>query len=1062
MTADIIIQSKCMAPNPSTHCINRATLMRTLKKSHHHTCTFLHSGAGYGKTTILTQFLATESSTFSWYSISDEDDNLLPFLRHLFFSIQRVVPNFGHTFDGWNQLSRFPKMDELNRWYKLFVNCLCDIDEPLLIVIDDFHLVDHVFPINYFMEKIIEFAPPSIHFILASRTLPNWDIMRKLKLQKRWLVIKEDELAFSTEEIEVFFEEYVDVHLSEAEMKKVLEITEGWAISISLLAEQWHHASLDHWLTIPTNELFTYLSEEVYSRMTATERETILKLAIFPTFSAELLKAFYGAEIAQMLNALTQRHLFIQPVTTDGFYRFHALFSRFLEMKWRQYPTQHADLHKQAALYYVELQNIQAVLYHAFKTNDHHFCGELLQLHAESIVRAGQFEWLLDKINRFTVQEKDKFYKLNYFEGECHRYRAYYEKAKQSYEKCAILAKQQRDHLFMTKSQAGIAHIYLDTIQPALAEPYLEKALELAKHTPLRKEELLELQRQYAENLVNLGKAKGAQLFMEDVALPEDVIQRANVDVRVLLRTGQLREAKELLAQRLELPPQLVATHRESELLAAFVYALLGQGKEAWYAAQHGIRRGIKEKSIFIEAVGYIRKAHALLLMDFPDHYGACQAYEKALTLMNAINISRVKAEPYMGLAIVKHLLGDMVAAKKYLALGLQETEQVQDAWMTALILLAEVKIILSEQEIGRAKQLLKKTQQLFQECGDRNGLMHVLFYQSMIALKECNKKPFQQYFQQFAQLCVSNGYEYFLQRPTILGPSNRMVFYELLQFSQKCQMEHPAILALQNHFQVEDSISYPHDEIQMNLFGSLNLIRTQRKLEDKEWQRDKSKELFVYLYCHRHRFTPKEEIAQALWPDRSVESLDRDFKVVLNTLLKVLEPQRHARQESFFIQRKNNMYQLQNIAFLQIDVERFHYYYSLGIDEFDPQLSNEWLLLAEASYTDALYAEKKQIDWLTQDREKLQFLYIEVLERLAQNATRQQQYKKAIFFAEKMLREDALWEEAYRLLMYSHYQLHNRSLALKWYEKCVQQLQQELNTTPMESTMTVYDLIMG
>ena len=95
------------------------------------------------------------------------------------------------------------------------------------------------------------------------------------------------------------------------------------------MAEQWHHASLDHWLTIPTNELFTYLSEEVYSRMTATEQETILKLAIFPTFSAELLEAFYGAEIAQMLNALTQRHLFIQPVTTDGFYRFHALFSRF-------------------------------------------------------------------------------------------------------------------------------------------------------------------------------------------------------------------------------------------------------------------------------------------------------------------------------------------------------------------------------------------------------------------------------------------------------------------------------------------------------------------------------------------------------------------------------------------------------------------------------------------------------------------------------------------------------------------------------------------------------------
>ena len=78
-------------------------------------------------------------------------------------------------------------------------------------------------------------------------------------------------------------------------------------------------------------------------------------------------------------------------------------------MKWRQYPTQHADLHKQAALYYVELQNIQAVLYHAFKTNDHHFCGELLQIHAESIVRAGQFEWLLEKSIDLVHRKKINF-----------------------------------------------------------------------------------------------------------------------------------------------------------------------------------------------------------------------------------------------------------------------------------------------------------------------------------------------------------------------------------------------------------------------------------------------------------------------------------------------------------------------------------------------------------------------------------------------------------------------------------------------------------------------------
>lgn len=1062
MTTDIIIQSKCIPPSPSKHCISRASLMRTLKKSLDHTCTLIHSGAGYGKTTILTQFLHAQSSKFSWYSVSEEDDNILPFLRHLFFSITRIVPSFGQGFDTWNHLSRFPKIEELTRWFKLFVNSLCEIEGSLLIVIDDYHLVDHEFHINYVMEKIMEFSPPNVHFMIASRTLPNWDITGRLKLQKKLLLISERELTFSSEEIAVFFEDYVAVHLTEDEIAKVLEITEGWAISISLLAEQWNNETLAHGLSISTNDLFTYLSEEVYLKMSPFEQKALLQLAIFPTFSEEIITQFYGSEMAEALKLFVQRHLFMQPITTDGLYRFHALFSRFLELKWQQNPSQYIALHKQAALYYVKENNIQAVLHHAFKTNDQNFCGVLLQNYAESLVRAGQFEWLLEKINRFTVDEKSDYYKLYYFEGECHRYRAYYERAKQSYENCANIAKSKNDYLFMTKAQAGLSHIYLDTIQPALAEPHLKKALELANHTPLNEEELLELQRQYAENLVNLGKAKDAQIFTEKVALTEEVLQRANVDVRVLLRTGQLLEAKELLTQRLELPPQLVATHRESELLASFVYALLGLGKDAWYAAQQGIRRGLREKSVFIEAVGYIRKAHAYLLIDFPDYHGACHAYEKALSLMNTINISRVKAEPYMGLAIVKLAQGDIVSAKKYVALGLRETEQVQDAWMTALILIAEVKITISQHEFERAQQLLWKAKRLFSECGDQNGEMHVLFFQSVIAFKENKPQPFNHYFQQFAQLCITNGYDYFLQRKTILGPPNRMIFYELLQFSRKCDGENDAILKMRNYFQVEDNIVYPHEEMQVNFLGSLDLIRKYRKLEDKEWKREKSKELFVYLYCHRHRFTPKDEIAQALWPERDVDSLDRDFKVVLNTLLKVLEPNRNARQDSFFIQRKNNMYQLQHIQFLQIDVERFLYFYDLGMEEFDPQLSNEWLHLAETSYADVLYAEKKQIDWLIQDREKLQSLYIEVLERLAQNATRQQNYKQAIFYAEKMLREDALWEEGYRLLMYSYYQLQNRSLALKWYEKCVEQLKRELNTTPMESTMVVYDLIMG
>ncbi|HBJ02893.1 MAG TPA: hypothetical protein DDY89_23185, partial [Lysinibacillus sp.] len=102
----------------------------------------------------------------------------------------------------------------------------------------------------------------------------------------------------------------------------------------------------------------------------------------------------------------------------------------------------------------------------------------------------------------------------------------------------------------------------------------------------------------------------------------------------------------------------------------------------------------------------------------------------------------------------------------------------------------------------------LIKAQQLFQECGDRNGLMHVLFYQSVIAFQEKSIEQFQSSFQQFAQLCMTNGYHYFLQKKMILGPSNQMIFYELLQYNQQCgSEEHAAIVGLRQFLQPEESM---------------------------------------------------------------------------------------------------------------------------------------------------------------------------------------------------------------------------------------------------------------
>ena len=91
-----------------------------------------------------------------------------------------------------------------------------------------------------------------------------------------------------------------------------------------------------------------------------------------------------------------------------------------------------------------------------------------------------------------------------------------------------------------------------------------------------------------------------------------------------------------------------------------------------------------------------------------------------------------------------------------------------------------------------------------------------------------------------------------------------------------------------------------------------------------------------------------------------------------------------------------------------------------------------------------------------------MELQYILGIERLAQTYTRLREFGKTIYWAEKLLRIDHTWEEAYRLLMFGHYQLQNRAQSVKWYNKCITVLSDELMIEPMDTTEQMYKMIMS
>lgn len=1062
---DNLLLSKLIPPEPAIHYMRRSKVTKKLANSHQAKLTVLHSGAGFGKSSALAQFLADQDIDFSWYQVTEDDDDILPFLRHMFYSVRRVYPTFGENMDGWDQLSMFPKVEELNKIFTLFVNAFCQIKEPFFVVLDDYYLVEHIFHIHYIMEKLIMHIPSNVHLIISTRTYPSFGCIRNLRLKSQLVECMEEDFVFSADEIQVFFEDYFDRPITEEQVQSILHITEGWAIAILFLATQTIDLmkSIEKLQSPSTNDFFHYLSDEVFESLDDIEKDAIMKFSIFETFSTEIIESFYGETFSNLLQNLVHKHVFIQPLSGHSEFRYHVLFKRFLEVKMMEQKfEEYMALHLKAAKYFAQKKNAIQSVFHAMKTKDEDLIASILICFAKQFIEEGKFDWFIERVRELSEVSMRKHFKLYYFEGECQRFRAQYEKAKKAYEICIMLAEESKAYDVMFKAKVGIAHIYLDTIQPALAENYLQEALDLVERLYLDDIDLQFFQKQYAENLVNLGKPFEAEKWVLDVGLSKEILIQGNLDVRILLRQGKIHQAKNLLENRLNTSSLVSDAYRETDVLYAFILILQGENDLALEIANKSIVKNMNTHAQYILAVAHLRKGHSLLVLNPSSIAEAEQCYYKTIEIMDNIQVNRAKAESYMGLAIVKSRQHQPDQAIKYAQLGLKETERVHDHWVSALLYVS-LSIIYMEHEIYKeAKESLENAYRKFEMANDTFGLMIVHFWLAYIAFIQKDDKVFVSKFKHCLSTILEKNYHFFIRKKHLFGPSESILWWKMMRKWTALQKElHPYVSSICTLLEVDIEQPVPMYSYKIQLFGNMIVYRDGEEIVEKSWQREKAREILIYLYINQARFVSKEELMNALWPEATEATSLRDFKVAYNALLKVLEPSRQPRTESAYVIRKHSMYKLMTNHCITSDLELFKKFITNGLQEKNPLLSNEWLLRCIELYKGEIIGDKLQLEWLQDLRTDIKNLYMQAIERLAQNFIRLKDFKQTIYWAEQLLKQDETWEEAYRLIMYGYYQLQNRAQAVKWFEKCEKVLKQELNIEPMETTIQMFDMIL-
>lgn len=1065
---DLIVRARLMLPQPRRYLLRRPALLARLMEAPHYRLTLVYAGTGYGKTTALLTALRETPLDIFWYSLAESDRDLLLFSLHLIYSFRVRLPDFGKA-----ALEMLQEGGSASSVYWAVINALANevaqLGREVVLVLDDYHLVNPAVETNALVDYLLEVWPPNAHLVIAARQRPALGSLTRLRVRGDLMEITQQDLAFSAAEIEALFRTQYGLALTPLQAQRLYAETEGWVMALHVIWQSLQSGvagSLDQILQeLPRslNDLFAYLAQEVLARRPAHIQDFLLRTSVLRQLDPAACDYLLEWQTSRAwLEQLDDQEFFL--VRLGDTYRYHHLFHDFLKQQLLASDADRARaLHRKAAEFYRQRGENEQVVYHLLEAAEYEMAAEAIVQTSESMVRNGRLDTMSEWMTALPLDVLERRPVLLYRMGELCRFASRFEEALAWYEQAKQRYLQQRDVAGASRALRGQAAVYLDTVRPLKAESLLQEALRLVDGQPDREERarLLDLM---AENMTNRGHWEEAESLRQQArALREEGPGAGDLDVRVLLRTGRLDEARRILeeraAQERHRPPGFrePRAHRETLLVLALIDALQGRPRESFCCAREGIEIGRQLGSPFVEAVGYMRLGHAWQVSNRPDAFQeALACYQRAIEIGERLAVARTKVEAMWGLCRLYGFSGNLVAAEQCASEGREIGLGAGDEWIAALIDLGlGASYVLAGQQ-AEAQHWLSRAAATFQECGDPFGQTVARLWQCVLYQKH-DVARLAGLLEQVLESVQAHSYEFLFERPTFLGPNDPAVLMPLLVVARQKKIRSSIAAALLARLGLPPDLEFhPGYTVRVRALGRFEVYCGQHKLDDSAWRREKARQLFQVLLINRPRFMERDELAEILWP--GAESLAA-FKVTLNALQQTLEPTRPPRAPSCFVQRRGSAYRLDPAAPLWLDADEFERLIEQG-NRLTGAAALEFYQQALALYEGNLLPDCLYADWCRDAREHLRQLYLATVAKVGEALLAQgeeQATRAAIHLCNQALVIDNCDETLYRLLIRAHLQQRDFVQAIRVYERCVACLREELDVAPMPETTALY-----
>lgn len=388
--SDAVLKTKLAIPPATPSWMSRPRLLKLLGSGRGRALTLVCAPAGFGKTTLLSEWAGRNDPTPAWLALDDGDNDLIRFWVHFISSMKKQEPGMGRA--SMEMLQAFPRIP-LEACLTALINELCEERGTRIVILDGYHAI-HEHPIHSSMKFLIDHLPPAMHLVISTRGKVPFSLGH-FRIKNGLVEVNAEDLRFTRDETARYARKLLGKSLTDKDIHALDASSEGWAAGLHILALAMRNRPEGGMpqLSRGAPHMIEYLMEEFLSTHTEAVQGFLLDTSILDRLNGSLCDAVSGLKgSAGTLASFCDGNMLISPLDHEHhWYRYHNLFAAALRSRLsRLDPERVSLLHGRASRWFREHRLPGEAITHAILAQDWEYASSLLTRYAAAMFMRGE------------------------------------------------------------------------------------------------------------------------------------------------------------------------------------------------------------------------------------------------------------------------------------------------------------------------------------------------------------------------------------------------------------------------------------------------------------------------------------------------------------------------------------------------------------------------------------------------------------------------------------------------------------------------------------------------